>query len=124
MDSASISIIGEGEKKIAHVSSGSPILKDGQSALDLLATLNYNYDCTRMAIDKASVSEEFFRLGTGVAGEVTQKFVNYGCKAAIIGDFSGYKSKPLKDFIYESNNGLILFFVSTLEEAVQRLGKA
>ena len=33
-------------------------------------------------------------------------------KLAIIGDFSGYTSKPLRDFIYESNNGNQVFFVS------------
>lgn len=57
-------------------------------------------------------------LSTGIAGEILQKFVNYQCKLAIFGDYSGYTSKPLKDFIYESNNGSHVFFVETEEEAV------
>jgi hypothetical protein len=40
-------------------------------------------------------------------------------KLAIVGDFSGYTSRPLKDFIYESNNGRDIFFVSSEKEAMR-----
>ena len=52
-----------------------------------------------------------------------QKFINYR-KIAIVGDFSEYTSKPLKDFIFESNKGNSIFFVPTLEEAVRKLDSA
>ena len=58
-----------------------------------------------MVLRKEQLSEDFFRLSTGLAGEVLQKFVNYQMKLAIVGDFSGYTSKPLQDFIRESNEG-------------------
>ena len=45
-------------------------------------------------------------------------------KLAIVGDFSGYTSKPLRDFIYESNNGSHVFFVATVEEALEKLSRA
>ena len=60
-------------------------------------------------------------LSSGLAGEILQKYINYGGKIAIYGDFSHYTSKPLKDFIYESNKGKDVFFVATKEEAVQKL---
>ena len=63
----------------------------------------------------------FFIPSTGMAGEILQKFMNYHVKAAIYGDYSHYTNKPLKDFIYESNHGKDFFFVSTKEEAVQKL---
>lgn len=47
--------------------------------------------------------------------------MNYGGKLAIYGDFSSYTSKPLKDFIFESNKGKNFFFVATKEEAVQKI---
>ena len=50
-----------------------------------------------------------------------QKYVNYGGRIAIFGDYSHYTSKPLKDFMYESNNGKDVFFVATKEEAVDML---
>lgn len=47
--------------------------------------------------------------------------MNYGGKIAIYGDYSHYTSKPLKDFIYESNKGKDVFFVATKEEAIQKI---
>ena len=45
-------------------------------------------------------------------------------KVAIVGDFSGYKSKPLRDFIYESNNGKHVFFLGSEAEAIDKLSRA
>ena len=64
-----------------------------------------------MIIDKSNITEEFFDLKTKLAGEILQKYVNYQVKLAIVGDFDGYSSKSLKDFIYECNNGKHVFFV-------------
>jgi hypothetical protein len=64
---------------------------------------------------------DFFVLSSGIAGEVVQKFVNYGIRLAIVGDFSGCTSKPLRDFMYESNKGKHLYFVATVDEALERL---
>ena len=50
--------------------------------------------------------------------------MNYHVKMAVYGDYSQYTSKPLKDFIYESNHGKDFFFVETKEEAVRRLAEA
>ena len=73
---------------------------------------------------KKSIIEDFFILSSGLAGEILQKFINYGGKIAIYGDFSKYTSKPLKDFIYESNKGRDVFFVTTKEEAIQKISKS
>lgn len=40
------------------------------------------------------------------------------------GDYIKYPSKPLKDFIYESNQGKDVFFVAKKEEAIQKLSHA
>ena len=50
-----------------------------------------------------------------------QKFINYGVRFAIYGDFSKYTSKPLKDFIYESNKGKDIFFIDNEEQAINKL---
>jgi hypothetical protein len=99
------------------------IVTDTQSALDLMATVKYETGCDRIAIHKSAIAEDFFVLSTGIAGEILQKFVNYRVKLAIIGDFSRYTSKPLKDFIYESNNGSHIFFAGSEDEAIARLGR-
>ena len=99
------------------------IISDAQSALDLIMSVSYETGCRRMAVFKEALAEDFFDLSTGLAGEVLQKCVNYRIKFAIIGDFSKYTSKPLKDFIYESNKGREIFFVSTEQQAIERLTK-
>ena len=99
-------------------------MTDVQSALDFMMTVKYETGAERIALDKKLVCEDFFILSTGVAGEILQKFINYHIKMAIYGDYSRYTSKPLHDFIYESNQGKDFFFVDTQEEAVRRLAEA
>lgn len=106
---------------IAVISSEDIVISDAQSALDLLATVGHETGCSRIVLDKSLISPDFFILSTGIAGEILQKYINYHVKLAITGDFSVYTSKPLHDFIYESNNGNDIFFVATREQAIERL---
>lgn len=109
---------------LAVISSDEKIIVDVQSALDLMMTVKYGTGAARLVLDKRAVCEEFFILSTGMAGEILQKFINYQMKAAFFGDYSHYTSKPLRDFIYESNHGKDFFFVATREEAIQKLTEA
>jgi hypothetical protein len=113
--------ISEGEKTAIYIHSNELVFTDMQSALDLMATVRYEVDCDIFLLDKTNITEEFFDLSTRLAGEIAQKYVNYGVKLVIIGDFSAYTSKSLHDFIYECNNGKDLFFVSDREEALERV---
>lgn len=42
-------------------------------------------------------------------------------KVAIVGDFSTYTNKSLRDFIYESNQGQNVFFFADERQAIERL---
>ena len=106
---------------IVVIHSDVPVIVDTQSALDLIATLSYAEDCERVVLNKEAIVEDFFKLSTGIAGEILQKFVTYSRKIAIIGDFSGYTSKPLHDFIYECNQGNAVFFMPDEQSAVEKL---
>lgn len=105
---------------IAVVSGSEVVIDDVQSALDLLATASYETGCDRMIVHKALVSERFFDLKTRLAGEILQKFANYRMKLALVGDFSGYGSQSLRDFIYECNQGNDILFVQTEAEAIDK----
>lgn len=109
---------------IAVVSSDSKVITDVNSALDLLMSAKYDAGTAYIVLDKKLIVEDFFTLSSGLAGEILQKFINYGGKIAIYGDFSHYTSKPLKDFIYESNKGQDFFFVTTKDEAIQKLSNS
>ena len=105
----------------AVVRSDEVVVTDPQSALDLLMTAKYDVGTKNIVIDKRLIKEDFFILSSGFAGEILQKYVNYGGRIAIYGDYSHYTSKPLHDFIYESNKGHDVFFVATEDEAIKCL---
>lgn len=109
---------------IALITGTEEAITDVSSAMDLMLSARYQTGADRLAIDKRLVCRDFFILSTGLAGEILQKFINYHVKAAFYGDYSHYTSKPLKDFIYESNQGRDFIFVATREEAIAALEDA
>ncbi len=113
-----------GDVAIAVITGDEEVITDVSSAMDLMLTARYETGADRLVIDKRAVCDEFFILSTGLAGEILQKFINYHVKAAFYGDYTHYTSKPLKDFIYESNQGKDFFFTATKEEAIEALAAA
>lgn len=107
--------------EIAIVESPDVVIRDVQDALDLMATINYTHGCTKAVLDKANIVEDFFRLRTGLAGEILQKFTNYHFVVAIFGDFTSYESKSLRDLMYECNQGQQVFFTPDRQSAIDRL---
>ncbi len=107
----------------AVIESSTTVITDTQSALDILINAKYTVGTQNIVICKKLITEDFFILSTGLAGEILQKYINYGGRIAIYGDYSHYTSKPLKDFIYESNKGKNIFFVATKDEAIHMLTK-
>lgn len=110
-----------GGRDIALVTGSDVLIRDVQSALDLMATVQYETGSDRIVIHKSLISERFFDLSTRLAGDILQKFINYRAKLAIVGDFSIYSSRSLRDFIYESNNGSDFFFMPSEQQAIEKL---
>lgn len=110
--------------RIAVIQSEEVIIQDVQSALDFMATVDYETGCSRIVISKSAVCEDFFNLRTKIAGDILQKFINYQKKIAIVGDFSVYTSKSLRDFIYECNKGKDIFFLPDIQTALDKIYKA
>jgi hypothetical protein len=106
--------------KIALADDDDFLISSIQDAVDMLGEA-YMENCNRIVVWEKNLHTDFFRLSTGLAGDILQKFSNYKIKLAIIGEFSKYKSKSLQDFIRESNNGNSIFFVGSLEEATEKL---
>lgn len=115
---------GKPESGAAAVGGGGVLVASGQDMLDIIGSVQYLHGCSRIIIKKENIAEAFFDLSSGLAGEVLQKVVNYHAALAIVGDFSGYQSKALRDFIRESNRGSRVFFVASEAEALERLEKA
>ncbi len=119
MNITKVEVVGGGD--IAVLSSSEILIVDVQTALDLMATVQYEAGCYRMVMNKSLLSESFFDLKTRLAGEILQKFINYRVKVAFIGDFSVYRSKSFQDFIYECNSGSDFFFLPTEQQAIEKL---
>ncbi len=121
-----IQIINKNNTEIAEFSPEGKelLLTDEQSVLNLITAVHCSSHANRIILPKKAITGKFFILSTGLAGELLQKFVNYDFKIAIFGDFSHYTSRPLQDFMRESNQGNEVFFVPTEEEAIERLSQS
>ncbi len=92
-----------------------------QDALDRIADIGYTHQADRAVVPAEVLDPAFFQLRSGLAGAILQKFVNYGVRIAIVGDFTAYESKALQQFIAESNQGKQVNFVATQAEAIAKL---
>jgi hypothetical protein len=107
---------------IAEIISEEKVIIEVQDALDLMGDCNYQ-GSDKIIIHTKNITEDFFDLKTGIAGEILQKFSTYRVQLAIVGDFSNYTSKSLNDFIFESNKHGRINFVDSTDEAKMRLTK-
>ena len=111
-----------GNLQIAEVTSDQIIIQSAQDGLDIMGNTYYQgFD--KVILHEKNITPEFFDLKTKIAGEILQKFSNYRIGLAIVGDFSKYESKSMKDFIFESNKTKHVNFVGTVEEALENFSK-
>ena len=84
--------------------------------LDIISTSleNSNY---YVALHYEGISNEFFNLKSGFAGEVLQKFVNYGVRAAIIINNEEGLEIRFKEMLSEANKGNQYGFFRDISEA-------
>ncbi len=102
---------------IIEVSAKEKVINTSSDLLDILAETRASVILLR----SENINEDFFKLSTGLAGEMLQKISNYRLKMGIIGDFTSIKSKALHDLIYECNKTKQIVFVRTIEEAIALL---
>ncbi|MDV6234618.1 DUF4180 domain-containing protein [Leptospira ellisii] len=113
-------IVHENRVAVMELVSEREEIRSVQDALDLLGDC-WGNDVQRVLTFERHFSPDFFDLKTRLAGEILQKYENYGVYLAIIGDFSKYESKSLRDFIYECNRGKRIRFAETRTEALDHL---
>lgn len=105
---------------IAEVLSDEILILKTSDGLDLMGDL-YFQGYGSMILHEKNITPEFFDLKNGMAGEILQKFSNYRVRLSIVGDFSAYTHKSIRDFIYESNKLGHVTFVGSVEEATDIL---
>ena len=96
------------------------LIRTPQDALDIMGDL-YFQGIGQIILYEKNIAPEFFDLSTGMAGEILQKFSTYRIRLSIVGDFSKYTRKSIRDFISESNRHGHTTFAASLEEAVKNV---
>ncbi len=103
--------------RIAELNDDKILINSSDDGLDLLGNLYFQgYD--KLIIHEENINPAFFDLKNGMAGEILQKFSNYRVRLSIVGDFSKYTAKSIRDFIYESNKGGHVNFLASVNEAI------
>ena len=92
-------------------------------AVQLIVDAHYVHQAEWIVFTPEQLGDEFFELSSGRAGAITQKFVTYQMGLAVVGDISERiaASKPLADWVRESNRGRNLLFAADLGELTERL---
>jgi hypothetical protein len=98
---------------------GAPIATP-QDALDVIGGAFGQAEVVAMPVGR--LDEQFFRLRSGLAGEVMQKFVNYRVRLVIVGQVPD-AGTAFSDLVRESNRGRHVWFVRDLEELDARLAR-
>ncbi|RED59398.1 DUF4180 domain-containing protein [Cohnella lupini] len=111
----------ESKKYIEFISATEPLSTEND-ALDLVA-LCWEHETTALMIHYTALSEDFFKLKTKLAGDMIQKFTNYGIKvAAIIPQETSQKGR-FKEMATETNKGNHFRLYVSKEEAEEWLLK-
>lgn len=93
------------------------VIDSEQAFLDIIVNIPHD----RILFREEMFIPAFFDLKTGLAGAILQKVSLYRLKIGIIGDYSKYSSKSLRDFIYESNRQGQVIFHADKSEILEKL---
>lgn len=95
----------------------------GPADINDFLSLAFEANADWLALPTVRLGAEFLRLRTRLAGETTQKFVNYRVGLAVIGDISAEiaASGALADYVSESNRGRSVWFLPDLEALKMKL---
>ena len=74
-----------------------------QDALDVIS-MGMAHEVNRVLIRGERMADDFFRLRTGLAGAILQKWAQYGMKVAMVLAEDKKKGK-FEDFLVETNRG-------------------
>lgn len=108
--------------RVVELLANGTALRTERDAVDVIsAAAEHAADVVVIPVQR--LDADFFRLRTGIAGQVIQKFLTYRLRLVIVGDISAHlqESSALRDFVYECNKGSNVWFLAHLDELNHRL---
>lgn len=103
-------------KKYIELISTTNLLSTENDALDLIS-LCWEHEANFVMIHYAALSEDFFKLKTRVAGNIIQKFINYGIRAVAIIPQEIIQKGRFKEMAMETNKGTHFRMYGSKEDA-------
>jgi PadR family transcriptional regulator, regulatory protein AphA len=111
----------DNNKYIELISADTPLSTE-KDALDLVS-LCLEHETSLLMIHNEALSEDFYKLKTKVAGNMLQKFINYGIRAAAIIPHEILQKGRFKEMALETNKGNHFRMYGSKEEAEKWLLK-
>lgn len=111
--------------RVYECSADGPPPRTRREATDLISVA-WSEKATLVIIPVARLGDDFFRLKTGIAGEIVSRFVTCRLRLAIVGDISRYveESAAFRDFVHEANKGADFWFVPDIDSLTKRLAQS
>ena len=113
------------ERTVLVCDPAGPPITDAQGALDIIGQA-WGSQADLIVIPVRRLTDDFFTLSTGLAGDVLQKFVNYHLQLAIVGAIGERvaASSALRAFVIESNQGRHVWFLDDVDQVFAKLERA
>jgi hypothetical protein len=101
-----------GDLRVRYLDAEGPPVATSNDTSDLIGNAWVDH-VNLIAIPVSRLDPAFFELRSGMAGELSQKLVNYQLRLAVVGDVSGFEaaSDAFRDWVWESNRGTQVWFV-------------
>lgn len=105
----------ETPRDVLHVPADGAPIAGPQDALDLIGEA-WGSAATTIVVPVERFDAAFFDLKSGLLGEITQKFVNYGIRLVVLGNIGENvaASSAFGDYVRETNGGDQIRFVPNL----------
>lgn len=110
--------------RIVHLDAEGDPISTPDDAADLVGSA-WSHRATLVAVPVERLDPKFFDLRSRIAGEITQKIVNYRLQLAVLGDIGGRleKSSALRDYVRESNAGDHVWFLDDEAALADKLAR-
>lgn len=97
-------VVESGDAKYIELFSCASPISTEQDALDMVSLCGEN-ETNLLMLHSEAISDDFFRLKTGVAGKILQKLINYYVKVVAVIPNERSNNGKFRDMIIEANRG-------------------